>query len=444
MHYPLFRILAQIAVYVLVGSLPVMWVLFTDRFRQMPSPSQYTLMFAAAALIGVFLFVPSLSIVFALALLALGIAWLSAYFAFSGVSYQRQLSPLRLFPGDQADLEIRFTNRKILPLAWLSIVDPVQFNVLRATQDLDDMLHFSGGIEVMDNLGSALVSRSAVGPYQALVRTYTLSAVQRGVYAMGPAIVETGDPFGIFRKQASLGGRMEIIVYPRIFRPEEIGLPYREALGELVTRRSLYEDPTLIAGSREYRPDDPLRRIHWKATARTGQLQVRVNDPSTTAQVMIVLNLNTFQHLWQGVELDRMEASIDVAASLAMWALEKGFVVGLRSNGIVAGAELTPRVAPSANPRQETYLLEQLARLSFSGRFTPEEILLDEADRLPVGGSIVFITSLLTPPLIEILTSRRLTGRVSVVYCGRYAAPVVRGVPIHLVTPPSVSSRAAS
>jgi uncharacterized protein (DUF58 family) len=444
MHYPLLRILAQIAVYALLATIPVAWVLFTDRFRHPPSPSQYSTLFALAALAGIFLFVPSLSIVFGTALLAIGIAWLTGRLALTGVSYDRTLLPGRLFPGDGAELRIRIRNQKLLPLSWMSINDPVQFNVIRATRDLSDLLRFSGGIEVSESLGHSLVNDLAIGPFGEVERTYALTAVQRGVYTLGPAEIETGDLFGVFRHKANLGERLEVIVYPRIFRPEEIGLPFRESLGEVVARRSLYDDPTLIAGSREYRRGDPLRRVHWKATARTGELQVRFNDPSTTAKLMIVLNLNTFQHVWQGVELERMESSIDVAASLALWALQKRFVVGLRSNGVVAGAEETPRIAPSAHPKQETHLLEHLARLSFSGRYSPEEILQDETRRLAEGSSLIFVTPVITPPLIALLTSRRLVGRVSVVYCGRFAAPVVRGVPIHLVAPPSVATRAVS
>jgi hypothetical protein len=70
MHVPLFRILAQIAVYALLAAIPVLWVLFTDRFRRPPSPSQYSALFVIAALAGLFLFVPSLSNIFGTALLA--------------------------------------------------------------------------------------------------------------------------------------------------------------------------------------------------------------------------------------------------------------------------------------------------------------------------------------------------------------------------------------
>jgi len=444
MNHDLIRILAQGAIYLMMFFIPLLWVVFTDRFRRQPSPAQYAGLFTVAAFLGIFLFIPAISIVFVMAILAIGLARLSARYALSGLTYQRSLTPGRLFPGDTGELTLRLNNRKLLPLAWVSITDPILFSVLRSTADLDQLLRFSGGIEVQDNLGHALTTRAAVAPFQSLVRTYQIEAVQRGVYRVGPAHVVSGDPFGLYRREGDMGGTLEIIVYPRVYRPRDLGLPFREALGTLITPRALFEDPTLIAGSREYRFGDPLRRVHWKATARTGELQVRVNDPSTTAQLMIVLNMNTYQHVWQGIELDRMEACIDVTASLAIWALEKDFAVGVRSNGIVAGLENTPRVAPSAHPRQVTTLLEQLARLAFSGRFSAEYVLQDEVQRLPAGGSILFVTSIITPSLVQILTSRTLKGRVSVVYCGRSAAPVVRGVPITLATLPAERVRAVS
>jgi uncharacterized protein (DUF58 family) len=382
--------------------------------------------------------------VFATALAAFFLAWLTARFSLSGVTFERTCTPPRLFPGDEADLVVTLTNRKLLPLAWLSIVDPILFSVVRATRDLGELLRFSGGVEVLDNRGHALVNRAAVGPFQTLERTYRVKAIARGVYNLGPACVTTGDPFGVYTKETQMGGKTTITVYPRVYDPGAVDFPFREAMGELIARRALYDDPTLIAGSREYRYGDPLHHIHWKATARTGEVQVRLMDPSTTAQIMIVLNVNTFQHVHQGVDLDRMEASIEVAASVALWALARDFPVGLRSNGVIAGSDHSARLAPSASPRQSLAVLDQLARLAFSGQLSAESMLLDEADRLASGCSILFVTPMVTPQLTAVLTSRKLSGRVSVLYCGRHAAPVVRGVPITLVLPPTEASRAAS
>jgi uncharacterized protein (DUF58 family) len=186
--------------------------------------------------------------------------------------------------------------------------------------------------------------------------------------------------------------------------------------------------------------------VHWKATARTGEMQVKVNDPSTTAQVTVVLNLNTYQNIWQGVDLDRVEAVVSVAGSLALWALERGYAVGMCSNGVISGSENAsnaPRLPPSAGPRQSVMLLEHLARLAFAGRFSATDILLDEAKRIGAGRTLVFVTAVLSPELVAVLTSRPFVNRVSVVYTGRSAAPVVRGLPIYLAVPPTRESQYA-
>lgn len=444
MNHDLLRVLAQYLLYFFILSLPILVVLYTDRFRQHPTPDQYVVLLAIVAAIGVLVFVPAITITAATALAALGIAWISGRYALSRVSFERTLRPARLFPGDRAELTLRIENRKIVPLAWLSLVDPVHHGMVRPGTDLTDLLEFSGGLELLDNLGYALTIRTAIGPFQRLSRTYQITARRRGVYAFGAALVDSGDPFGIFPHTAILGRREELIVYPKVHRPEELGLPFREAMGLTTAPRALVKDPTLLAGSREYHPGDPLNRVHWKATARTGGLQVRIADPSTTARIMLVLNLNTFQHVWQGVDLDRMESTIDIAASVGLWALDKGFAVGIRSNGIVPGMEMMPLLPASAHPRQPSAILEHLARLSFSGRFSAEGVLDEEAGRLQAGSSIVFVTPIVTPQLIGVLTSRRLIGRVSVVYCGRFAAPVVRGVPIYLASPPREVHRAVS
>jgi len=436
MHSGVVQIISQIVLFLLFLFFPVGAYLYTDRFRRPPKTSQLATLFGAAALAGGLLFVPALSIVFAMPLVAFLIALMSSRYSLKAVSYKRICELQRMFPGDETELVLRLTNRKILPLAWLSVVDPIRYSVIRASRDLQQLLRFSEGVEIQGNLSVALVNSAAVGPFQTLVRTFRVEALQRGVYSLGPARVTSGDPFGLFPRSKVIDDTLTITVYPRVYRPDDIDFPFREALGTILARRSLYEDPTLIAGSREYRHGDPLHRMHWKATARTGDLQVRQFDPTTTGQVMLVINLNTFQHIWQGVDLERMESAIEAAASIGLWALEHDFAVGLRSTGIIAGADLSPRLAPSANPQQSIALLDQLARLAFSGQLTAESLLLDEANRLAAGSTIVFITPVMNPELIDILTSRKMRGRVSVVYCGRHAAPVIRGVPTTLVGPP--------
>lgn len=438
------QVLADFALLIIVAFIPILWVVFTDRFRETLSPGQYVTLFALAAVGGILLFVPAISIISATALLALGLSWVSAELCLRGVTYERELTPSRFFPGDTGRLVIRIANQKLLPLAWLRISDMLHPNVLRQRSRLDEQLGISGGIEISDSLQPALVNRAAMGAYQEVERVYSIEGLQRGVYTLGPARMESGDPFGIFRREQTVPGKLDIIVYPRVYEPEQFGLPFRAALGSVVTRRSLYQDPTLLAGSREYRPGDPLRHVHWKATARSGNLQVRLNDPSTTAELMLVLNLNTNKFVWQGVDSDRVESVLSVAASTALWALHQDFAVGVRSNGTVAGTEYEPRIPSSAHPQQPARLLEHLVRLSYSVQQAPEYMVLDEGRRLGQSASMIFITSMLTPGLVNALSSRSLQGRVTVIYCGRRAAPMIRGLQVHLAVPPTEPARATA
>ena len=57
----------------------------------------------------------------------------------------------------------------------------------------------------------------------------------------------------------------------------------RRPIGEIRIQHRLYEDPTRIAGVRRYEAGDPLNRVHWRATARTGQLHSKVYESSTMA-----------------------------------------------------------------------------------------------------------------------------------------------------------------
>jgi len=426
-----FRLLISLAAYLLLGMLPVLWILFTDRFRHAPSAQHYAVLFLIVALLGFFLFLPAISIVAAAGLLAVGLSRLSAQYALHGVTYRRRLEPRQLFAGDKGTFAVRLVNAKLLPLAWITAVDPIHFAALSG-QTSNVMLRFSAGMEAGDGGEEALVNRTALAPFQALERTYEVEAIHRGVYTFGPVTIRSGDPFGFFPRERQLGKREEFVVYPRLYAPEEIGFPFHEAIGETLARQVLVEDPTLIAGARPYQPGDPLRRIHWKATAHTNELQVRVADASTTAQIMLLLNLATSRHVWEGIDPERLEVAISLTGTIVAWALERDLAVGLHSNGVVAGSDATPRISPSANPHQLTIVLEQLARITFAGRRSIESMVTEEARRLGPRGTLIVVTPYLSAEMAVALTSRTLANRVSVVYCGKSAAPVIPGLRLHV------------
>lgn len=436
--------LASGAIVAIVFGLPALYFLFTERFRRLPTAQELSTLFAVLALAGLILGLPALAVLGASVLVAIGISWIMAEVALDNVQYERTLAPPRLFPGEETRLHISVRNYKFLPLAWLRIVDPIDIRVVRNDHRLDDVLTFSGGIERDDDLGRSLVTLTALGAFRALERTYTVTALKRGVYILGPARAESGDPFGIFPRKATLGTKQEIIVYPSIYRPEEQRLPFHEMIGEIRPERALVEDPTFLAGGREYQPGDPLHRMNWKATARSGKLQVRLFDPTTTANLLLVLNLNTYEYLWQGVDLDRMESAISAAASLAAWAADNGYAVGLRATGTIGNSDSALRIAPAAHPQQAATIFDHLARLTFNTRFPTEQVLLDEIGRLEARTSLIFVTPILTERQVDILLSRSLRGRVSVLFTSPGLPPGIPGLPVHRLAPSGESVRAVS
>ena len=100
--------------------------------------------------------------------------------------------------------------------------------------------------------------------------SYQLKCNRRGYHQIGPLVVETGDLFGLHRRYRVLTSPHFLLVYPDVVPLEGYELASRRPIGEIHLSHRLYEDPTRIAGVRRYELGDPLNRIHWRATARTG------------------------------------------------------------------------------------------------------------------------------------------------------------------------------
>ena len=94
----------------------------------------------------------------------------------------------------------------------------------------------------------------------------------------------------------------------------------------------LYEDPTRIRGVRDYQPGDPLNRVHWRATARTGQLHSKLYEPSSVAGATIVLEFHQAAYDPRH-EPYRSELAVTTAASLANALYQMDQQVGLVTNG---------------------------------------------------------------------------------------------------------------
>lgn len=330
------------------------------------------------------------------------VAWWWKRTSLRHLEYERDFDKGRAFPGEKVGMTVRITNRKLLPLSWLEVSDEIPL-ALPLTKGTLMPTH-------APRIG-ALQNALSLRWYERVSRKYELTCTARGVYNLGPVHLKSGDVFTLFETEENRKDGDQLIVFPRIWPMAELALPSKDPFGEKTTHRRLIEDPLRTIGVRDHHPRDGMRRIHWKATAHKGELQVRLYEPTATLNLVILLNVATFERHWQGVLPELFEQTISVAGSLATWAIGQKYKVGLVANGCVTNSDQPARVPPGRSPGQLTAILEMLAGVTSFATVSIERLLRRESPRLPWGATLVVVTAIVTDGLAEALLHLRDAGR---------------------------------
>ena len=334
--------------------------------------------------------------------------------ALFGVDYTRTLSETRAFLGETIELTLDVHNRKFLPVTWLHVIDnfpanlPVQGHEVR--------------LNTVSNQGEFL-SFWNPGIFGHLTRRFAVECTRRGYYTYGPAILSSGDGFGMFTAKGTLPGRQRLIVYPKLYPAEELRLPAKNPFGERAADTHLVEDPLRYAGIRDWQPADGLKRVHWKATARRQALLSRLYEPAEEPQVLIFLNVATLERHWLGHIPELMEHAVSVAGSLAQVCAEARLPVGLIANGVLPGSDQPLRLLPGRSPGQLVRILELLAAVTPFASTPIEDLLLRESPRLPWGATLLVVTAIAHDGLLAALLDLRQRGaQGGALHPGRRAA----------------------
>jgi hypothetical protein len=220
--------------------------------------------------------------------------------------------------GDKVPVTLTLRNTGSLPVPWVLAEDVLPRSALA---ERPPRLSVKG-----KRLAIALIKGGGEVTWR-----YTLECRQRGYYQIGPLVLESGDVFGLHRRFRVETAPHFLMVLPRVVALEGYELASRRPIGEVVLTHRLYEDPTRIAGVRPYEAGDPLNRVHWRATARTGQLHSKIYEPTTLAGATILLDFHEGAYP-RGGEPYRSELAVTAAVSLANAVFEMGQQVGLVSN----------------------------------------------------------------------------------------------------------------
>jgi uncharacterized protein (DUF58 family) len=342
------------------------------------------------------------------------------------VQYTRRFHYTRGFPGEKTDVQLTIVNNKLLPIAWLrasdtwySPVGPEEEGTLSPSY--------------LPNQGF-LINLYSLRWRERITRHYSLLFRKRGIYEIGPVQLQAGDLFGLYEKQQELTGTELLTVFPEILPLERLKLPAEDPFGDRKARKPLFEDPSQAMGIRPYQPEDGFRRIHWPASARSSELQVKVFQPVTARVLAICLDVTTEEHFWLGFSPEILEEMVKVCATLVYQGVEDGYSVGLFSNGCLAHADQPFRIQPGRSPKQLAVLLQALAGVTPFASAAFETFLIRSMADIPFGSTLVLVTARVPVTLQDtLLRLRRYRQHITIITLQEAAPPDLPGIRlIHL------------
>lgn len=256
-------------------------------------------------------------------------------------------------------------------------------------------------------------------PKKTTLYRYALETQRRGYYQLGPTLLETGDLLGLHRSFRIANQPDYITVLPKLIVLEGFEVSSRRPMGDLKVEDRVLDDPTLLSGLREYRSGDPMNRVHWKATARTGTLHTRVFQPTCVQGAMLLLDMHESTNESRN-EPVRSDLAVTAAASISHWLYQNAEPFGLISNGrdaaermrelnkrslyndrssAIANIEMKSqnnRLSPivlgaSRTPEHFAQLHRMLARLERTDGLKLDQLLIETQSRIPKLLSLIVI-----------------------------------------------------
>jgi uncharacterized protein (DUF58 family) len=324
--------------------------------------------------------------------------WLTGLWSRYGLrrlTYQRRLERDRAVVGDRVGLDVAVRNEKALPLPFVRTEDLVP----------DDLVLEERPVARSDRPGRAMIDENwSVGWFQQVVRHRHVVAARRGLVRFGPVRLHVADLFGRAASDREDQLPAELLIRPLTAAIRPAG-GHRPAPGDRPSRRGLIEDPALLAGVRPFQPGDPLRRVHWRATARLGQPVSRRFDPSQTRHALVALDVQTLDepHWVMAYDEDLVEGLVVAAGSLMRALLGEGVACGVAAAAWTGTPHRFAYLAPAAGPGQLPQATDLLARLSPFASAPFEALLGSLPARLPPGATVYVLTARDPAPYLRVL-----------------------------------------
>jgi uncharacterized protein (DUF58 family) len=315
-----------------------------------------------------------------LGLLAIGGSYVLTRFGLADLEAGYRVDHRQAHVGDDLRTTYSISNASNLPKPWLEVYNPTDLPVPLP--------------------GRALGLRSwAQRSWVAIV-----PLTRRGTFRVEPMIVRTGDPFGFFEAAATVGRPTMVTVFPQVVPLPRWRLPNANLEGSHSAPERTLQTTPLATTVRPYAPGDSFNRIHWRSTARLGEIQVKEFDLEQTADVWLYVDLETPVQAGEG-DVSTVEESLRVAASIAHDAFLENRAVGLTTSG-----HRLVSIPADRGPRQRQKVMQLLAAVEGDGMTPLAEVLLTGLPKLRRGMTAVVITPSRERVWIRTLTTLRGRG----------------------------------
>ena len=251
--------------------------------------------------------------------------------------------------GDGNTVIERVENRSIIPVHVIFI----KYTLLKSYSPLSD----GGGRR-------EVAFKGGIGGRKIKERRYTIEGLRRGFYTISSIEASGHDIFLSTEYESTFYSLSSFFVFPRRAESLSFDLAYRELLGTILSKRRKNEDPFELRGIRDYMTHDSLRRVNWKASAKTGELKVNEHDWTTDEGAAIVLDLR------RGNEEEK-EALISYAATIAERFLRRGINTSVITNAR-SSRDGTRIITGSGSGRAHVNTIDEALALIKITAVTPE------------------------------------------------------------------------
>lgn len=244
------------------------------------------------------------------------------------------------------------------------------------------------------------------------ILNYELKPPRRGRFEIGPVGLEVGDAFGLATSSVVVGAAETLVVTPEVVSLAESGLSVPAGDGEarLLQRRAAGdEDDTM---TREYRRGDAMRRVHWRASARHGDLMVRQEEQRSLpeATIFVETQFDGYQDAYDeeaGPESAAFEWSVRMLASVAVHLRRMGFLVTIVESG-------TPQLAEIGGGARRTWGDEEFLSTLASLELTDDAN--DELRSSSSAGPLIALVGSPHPETVDAMIARRRPGELAVAF----------------------------